>query len=212
MENNLTIREQHELRVLELIEERDKLTQRGVAADLEIAIGMANSLIKRLVLKGYIKIKDMPSSRYSYYLTPRGFLAKSQLVSKYIANSVKFFGEVRRDFETIAIHVAKSKHQSVGCVGTGEILEIAQMVFQSHNVKTRFVVDVLGHLEGRHYKDLSEVPPELLDGIDCLVITESERPHRAFEIVSAGMCNTLILPPAFMRIMPKSVINQGAGR
>lgn len=90
LENNLTLHERHELRVLELIEERDKLTQRGVAADLEIAIGMANSLIKRLVRKGYIKIKDVPSSRYGYYLTPQGFLAKSQLVSKYIANSVKF--------------------------------------------------------------------------------------------------------------------------
>ena len=85
------------------------------------------------------------------------------------------------------------------------------MVFQSHNVKTNFVVDVLGHIEGGHYKDLSEVPSELMDGIDCLVITESIRPHKAFEIVSACGCDTLILAPAFMRIMPKSVMKQGAG-
>ena len=209
MENNLTLHERHELRVLELIEEQDKLTQRGVAADLEIAIGMANSLIKRLVRKGYIKIKDVPSSRYGYYLTPQGFLAKSQLVSKYIANSVKFFGDVRRDFKAIAKQVSKSKHRSVGCIGTGEILEIAQMVFQSHNVKIRFVVDVLGHGENQHYKDLSDVPSALMDEIDYLVITESERPHKAFEIVSTGKCKTSILPPAFMKIIPKSDLNQG---
>ena len=209
LENNLTLHERHELRVLELIEERDKLTQRGVAADLEIAIGMANSLIKRLVRKGYIKIKDVPSSRYGYYLTPKGFLAKSQLVSKYIANSVKFFGEVRRDFEAIAKQVSKSKHRSVGCIGTGEILEIAQMVFQSNNVKIRFVVDVMGHGENQHYKDLSDVPSALTDDIDYLVITESERPHKAFEIVSTGKCQTSILPPAFMKIIPKSDLNHG---
>lgn len=211
MENNLTLHERHELRILDLVEAQDKLTQRGVAADLEIAIGMANSLIKRLVLKGYIKIKDVPSSRYGYYLTPQGFLAKSQLVSKYIANSVKFFGEVRRDLEAIAKQVSKSKYRSVGCVGTGEILEIAQMVFQSHNVKISFVVDVLGHGENQHYKVLSEVPLALMGKIDYLVITESERPHKAFEIISTGMCKTSILPPAFMKIMPKSYINLGAG-
>lgn len=120
-----------------------------------------------------------------------------------------FFGEVRRDFEAIAKQVSKSKHRSVGCIGTGEILEIAQMVFQSHNVKIRFVVDVLGHDGNQHYKDLSDVPSALMDETDYLVITESERPHKAFEIVSTGKCKTSILPPAFMKIMPKSVLNQG---
>ena len=151
MENNLTLHERYELRVLELIEELYTVTQRGVALDLEIAIGMANSLVKRLVRKRYIKIKGVLFSRYGYYLTPQGFLTKSQLISKYIANSVRFFGEVRRDFETIAKQVSKSKHRSVGCIGTGEILEIAQMVFQSYNVKIRFFVSVLGHGENQHY-------------------------------------------------------------
>ena len=45
MDRNLTVNEQHELRVLELVEEREKITQRGVAAELEIALGMANALI-----------------------------------------------------------------------------------------------------------------------------------------------------------------------
>ena len=203
MEKNLTSHERYELRVMELIEEQDKLTQRGVAVDLEIAIGMANSLIKRLVRKGYIKIKDAPSSRYGYYLTPQGLMAKSQLVSKYIANSVKLFGEVRRDFEKIAVQLAQSNKQSVGCIGTGEILEIAQLVFQSHNVQISFVVDVLGHRENKHYKDVAGVPAALMGAVDYLVLTESERPHKAFEIVSGSMCEKLILHPAFMKIMPK---------
>lgn len=91
MDRNLTVNEQNVLLVLELVEERDKITQRGVAMELEIAVGMANTLIKRLVHKGYIKIKEAPSRRYSYYITPEGFMEKGRLVSKYIANSFKFF-------------------------------------------------------------------------------------------------------------------------
>ena len=66
MDYTLTLNEDQESHVPGLFKERDKLTQRGVAADLEIAIGMANSLIKRLVYKGYIKIRDVFFSRYGY--------------------------------------------------------------------------------------------------------------------------------------------------
>ena len=68
MDRNLSVDEQHELRVLELVEERDRITQRGVAGELEIALGMANALIKRLVHKGYIKVRNAPSRRYKYIL------------------------------------------------------------------------------------------------------------------------------------------------
>ena len=36
MDRNLTVIEQHELRVLELVEERDKITQRGLARELRL--------------------------------------------------------------------------------------------------------------------------------------------------------------------------------
>ena len=160
LDRNLTVNEQHELRILELVEESDKVTQRGLATELEIAVGLANALVKRLVHKGYIKVKDAPSRRYGYYITPEGFIEKSRLVSKYIANSFKFFGQVRRDFEKIAEQVAKSNRHSVGCIGTGEILEIAQMVFQSQNVQIIFVVDALGHLGNQYYRDIASVPAE----------------------------------------------------
>ena len=130
MDRNLSVHEQHELRVLELVEERDKITQRGVATELEIAVGMANALIKRLVLKGYIKVKDAPSRRYGYYITPEGFMEKGRLVSKYIANSFKFFGEARRDYEAIARQISANQITGVCFVGTGEVIEIAQMVFK----------------------------------------------------------------------------------
>ena len=76
MDRNLTVNEQRELSVLGLVEDRDRLTQRGVAMELEIAVGMANALIKRMVHKGFIKVQEAPSRRYGYYITPKGFMEK----------------------------------------------------------------------------------------------------------------------------------------
>ncbi len=200
LDSNFSASERHELRILELVEGQDKVTQRGVAADLQIAIGMANSLIKMMIHKGYIKVKDAPSTRYGYYLTPKGFLAKSQLVSKYILDSVKFFSEVRRDYETIAAKLVSEGRYCIGCVGTGDILEIAQMVFHSYNIKTIVVLDIMGHLDKGCLTEYSQIPSHLKSQIDGLVLTESQRPHRVFEIISLDQTEKFIFSPAFMKI------------
>ena len=200
MDRNLSVHEQHELRVLELVEERDKITQRGVATELEIAVGMANALIKRLVLKGYIKVKDAPSRRYGYYITPEGFMEKGRLVSKYIANSFKFFGEARRDYNAIACQISAGQVTGVCCVGTGEVMEIAQMVFATHNIEVVCVLDVLAHEGQRHFQSYSDIPMDMISRIGCLVITETRRPHKVFEIVSSALVDKEILAPAFMKI------------
>ena len=209
MDRNLTVNEHHELRVLELVEERDRITQRGVATELEIALGMANALIKRLVHKGYIKVKDAPSRRYKYYITPEGFVEKGRLVSKYIANSFKFFGEVRRDYEMLANQVSAnyasaSQGAGVCCVGTGEVMEIAQMVFAAHNIEVVCVLDVLADEGEQHFQNFRDIPDEIASQIGCLVITESRRPHKVFEILASTEGEKEILAPAFMKINKSS--------
>ena len=209
MDRNLSVHEQHELRVLELVEERDKITQRGVATELEIAVGMANALIKRLVLKGYIKVKDAPSRRYGYYITPEGFMEKGRLVSKYIANSFKFFGEARRDYDVIACQISAGQVTGVCCVGTGEVMEIAQMVFATHNIEVVCVLDVLAHEGQRHFQSYFDIPKEMVSRIGHLVITETRRPHKVFEIMASTEVDKEILAPAFMQI---SKTNNQVGR
>ena len=204
MDRNLSVHEQHELRVLELVEERDKITQRGVATELEIALGMANALIKRLVLKGYIKVKDAPSRRYGYYITPEGFMEKGRLVSKYIANSFKFFGEARRDYDAIACQISFGQVTGVCCVGTGEVMEIAQMVFATHNIEVVCVLDVLAHEGQRHFQSYFDIPKEMVSRIGHLVITETRRPHKVFEIMASTEVDKEILAPAFMKINKSS--------
>ena len=49
------------------------MTQRSMANELGIALGMANAYIKRCIRKGFIKVRQIPSNRYAYYLTPTGF-------------------------------------------------------------------------------------------------------------------------------------------
>ena len=79
------------LGVLSAIEEDDRATQRAISRDLGIALGLTNAYLKRCVKKGFIKVRQIPANRYTYYLTPQGFAEKSRLTAEYLSISFNFF-------------------------------------------------------------------------------------------------------------------------
>jgi predicted transcriptional regulator len=67
--------------------ERGDVTQRSLSRELGIAVGLVNAYVKRCMNKGLIKVQQIPPRRYGYYLTPKGFVEKSQLVASYFVHS-----------------------------------------------------------------------------------------------------------------------------
>ena len=77
---------QHErdLEILTAIDEGEPLTQRALAQRLGVALGLANLYLKRLAVKGSIKIVEFPRKpaarkRLRYLLTPTGMAEKTRL-------------------------------------------------------------------------------------------------------------------------------------
>ncbi len=83
--------EAHTLELLGAIEQREDVTQRDLARRLGIALGLANSYLRRCIQWGLIKVQQVPPNRYLYYLTPKGFAEKSRLVGRYLTGSFTFY-------------------------------------------------------------------------------------------------------------------------
>src|SRR5687767_8735933 len=96
------------LGVLDAVGENAQVTQRSVASELGIALGLANAYLKRCMRKGWIKVKQIPPNRYLYYLTPKGFAEKSRLTAEYLGSSFTFFRRARAQLEE-AMGVCKTK-------------------------------------------------------------------------------------------------------
>src|SRR5689334_13083019 len=86
------------LRVLDAVESDPAITQRSVANELGIALGLANAYLKRCVRKGLVKVAQVPSRRYAYFLTPQGFAEKSRLTAEYLSHSFSFLRRAREQF------------------------------------------------------------------------------------------------------------------
>ncbi|MEX2353824.1 MAG: winged helix-turn-helix transcriptional regulator, partial [Gammaproteobacteria bacterium] len=123
------------LGILESIDNQSDLTQRHLADKLGVALGLANSYLKRCVRKGLIKIEHAPANRYLYYLTPTGFAEKSRLTAEYLTTSFDFYRQASeacsRVFEECRVH----KYRKVLLCGISELAEIASLRAREQNIE-----------------------------------------------------------------------------
>jgi len=64
---------ERELRVIEEVGADKNLTQRKISHSLGLSLGTTNLILKKLVRKGYIKMRQLNRRKIQYILTPKGF-------------------------------------------------------------------------------------------------------------------------------------------
>ena len=93
--NNFNANKKITLDLLSALEEDGNQTQRSIAVELGIALGLANAYLKKSIEKGLVKIKQVPKKRYYYYITPKGFSEKAKLTTEYFVSSFDFFRKAK---------------------------------------------------------------------------------------------------------------------
>lgn len=123
-----------ELRLLEEVESTSDLSQRRLAANMGIALGVANVLIKSLARKGYIRATRVTWRRWAYILTPAGMARKVQLTASYVD---RFLGHYRRvrSLVTETLGVVDTSPESVVAIyGTNELAELMYLALRDSGV------------------------------------------------------------------------------
>ena len=129
------------LRLLEEIEKNESPSQRQIASRLNISLGLANSFIKRLAQKGYLKITTIPKNRIKYILTPKGATEKTRLTYEFIRYSFKFYKETRQKLKKIFSRFEKEGVLKIAFYGAGELAEIAYISLQETEMSLVTVFD-----------------------------------------------------------------------
>src|SRR5512139_4106661 len=85
-----------ELNLLEQIESDPDITQATLADRLDVAVGTVNWHIKRLVSKGYVKVKRAQRRKLRYIITPEGLALRARLTVNYIEASMDLYRRTRQ--------------------------------------------------------------------------------------------------------------------
>jgi DNA-binding MarR family transcriptional regulator len=129
------------LKILEKVDNDVVPSQRDLARDLNISLGLVNSFIKRLVKKGYFKARHVPKNRMRYFLTPEGASEKTRLTYEYIQHSYNFYKEARQKLRDLYTGLERRDVSSIVFYGAGDLAEIAYLSLQETNIKLVAVVD-----------------------------------------------------------------------
>lgn len=127
--------------LLTSVEREAHVSQRKLALELGVALGLVNTYIKRCVKKGLIKVQQAPSRQYRYYLTARGLAEKSRLTAEYLSWSLSFFRRARADCAAILGEARRKGWRQVGFVGGSDLAEIAIISAAEQDVAVAGLVD-----------------------------------------------------------------------
>src|SRR6185436_2248077 len=115
------------LGLLSSVEVDGARSQRRIAAELGVALGLVNAYLKRAVKKGLVKVSQAPARRYAYYLTPQGFAEKSRLTVEYLSYSFGFFRQAKADCSELFRSAKVTGVNKVVLVGRSDLAEIAAL-------------------------------------------------------------------------------------
>lgn len=129
------------LGVLNAVDRGDPITQRSLADELGVALGLANAYLKRAAQKGWIKIQQVPPNRYAYYLTPQGFSEKARLTAEYLSGSLHFFRHAKAQMTAVLERFSALGRRRIVLIGISELAEIAALCGLQSEVELLGIVD-----------------------------------------------------------------------
>ncbi len=135
---NLDVRE---LEILERLENNGHLTQRELSREVGIALGLVNHLLRKMVKKGWIKIKSIDSKKIRYLITPEGAREKSSLLYKRVENTIHFYLDAKRVIKDKVVHLKNEGVNDVSIYGINHISEVLFIVLKELGLEINSVVD-----------------------------------------------------------------------
>jgi DNA-binding MarR family transcriptional regulator len=134
-----SIEEVRELNLLERIEENPDITQANLADQLGVAVGTVNWHIKRLVEKGYVKVKRAQRKKLRYIITPSGIALRARLTVEYIEWSMLLYRKTRQRVSNLLNELIEAGYQAVRIEvsdqGPDDIMDICRLTCLEHGVE-----------------------------------------------------------------------------
>ena len=133
------------LRILDEISQESSITQRTLSSNLNIALGLVNTYIKRLAKKGYIKISKGRMNRVKYALTRKGFTHRISLTYNYMQSSINYFKHARKRIDNVYAQMIHAGVRNILIWGDGEVAELSYVSMRGLPLNLVGIVDGTSH-------------------------------------------------------------------
>ena len=157
---NIPSESARELALLEHIESNPDVTQASLATQLGVAVGTVNWHLKRLIEKGYIKIKRAERKKLRYIITPEGIALRTLLTVDYIEQQFLLYRNTRQRVREHLEQIKNAGYAEASILGEGDVADICRLSCLEQGVAITTdikapVLEIVGlkvllHLNGIH--------------------------------------------------------------
>jgi len=196
------------LDLLNSVERDGGQSQRRLASELGIALGLVNAYLRRCVKKGLVKATAAPARRYVYYLTPQGFAEKSRLTVEYLSVSFSFFRRAKAECGAVFHSAAERGFHRVALAGISDLAEIAMICALDTGVKVVAVIDDRSALTSFIGVPVAASFDAVAENCDAVLITDPQRAAEFTQLAGARFNADCILTPKLL-LPPPRVVNGG---
>jgi DNA-binding MarR family transcriptional regulator len=192
------------LGLLSSVETDGARSQRRIAAELGIALGLVNAYLKRCVKKGLVKVQDAPARRYAYYLTPQGFAEKSRLTVQYLSDSFSFFRKAKSDCTHVFEEAAARGFTRLVLAGKSDLAEIAILCAVEVGAAVVAIVDPRSEVGRFVGVEVVTSYSEMKAGFDAIIVTDVAHTQDTYEEAVEAGGKDRVLVPELLGLRPQS--------
>ncbi len=188
------------LGLLDAVEQDRAQSQRLLASELGIALGLVNAYLKRCVKKGLVKVRQAPARRYAYYLTPHGFAEKSRLTIEYLSYSFGFFRQAKTDCSDLFRSAKADGVNKVVFAGQSDLAEIAALCAIEYGIEIVGVVQDAAKQRRFIGLPVFDNYDAVKGGFDGVILTNVTNVREAWEAAVTRVGAERVFVPEMLRI------------
>jgi DNA-binding MarR family transcriptional regulator len=165
---NTTLRndEYRDLALLQEIEADPDISQATLAEELGVAIGTVNWHLKRLVEKGFVKVKRARRRKLRYIITPEGIALRARLTVDYIQQSFRLFRHIREKAAALLERLDEMGVHTIRLEAEGDVADVCRLTCMEHHFTLT---------------ENPEAPVLVVDGIKVRLELDSKEPTQTKE-------------------------------
>lgn len=130
-----------ELNFLQELEKNPVVSQRELSNKFGIALGMTNACLRKMVQRGWIRVRGVNHRKIGYYLTPKGFAEKTRLTLHLISWAIRHYSALKNLMKKRFSELQGAGIGRVVFYGVSDEMEVAYTTLQASNLKLVGIVE-----------------------------------------------------------------------
>ena len=126
---------ENETKIIEEISRKKDITQRELSSKTQMSLGSVNIILKRLIIRGLVKTRNLNTKKVEYMLTPKGFSEKAKKTYDYMFKTVNLVKVVREQIAKIVLEEFNKGQKSFIVLGNDDLADIIELALKGFEYK-----------------------------------------------------------------------------